>query len=93
MSLDVPEVWRGKVWARDLQVISYRIDDVTTIEYRGPGWVVCSFSQVLNKDGYWECEPQPSSRTEEFRERTRFVSPQVALDAFNMELEQEAREE
>jgi hypothetical protein len=31
------------------------------------------FGMVLNKNLDWEVEPQPSSRSEEFKERTRFT--------------------
>lgn len=44
-------------------------------------WVVCQAGEVLNKKGHWEWEPLPSSRTDNFLQRTRFDSPQEALAA------------
>jgi hypothetical protein len=64
------------------------------IEYRGtqgddpiPGWkpeenerwAICRGSMCFNKQGEWEHEPMPSSRTMPFFARTRFPS---AVDAF-----------
>jgi hypothetical protein len=44
-------------------------------------WVVVCGREVLSKDGGWEHEPNPSSRTDEFKTRTRFASPEEALTA------------
>lgn len=44
-----------------------------SIESRGHGkWAVVDGPFVLNRDGEWEHEPLPSSRTEEFLARARF---------------------
>lgn len=40
-------------------------------------------SDVLNKEGEWEYEPQPSSRDAGFLKRCRFSSVEEALTAFN----------
>lgn len=43
------------------------------VEWRGADqFAVRHLSSVLNKDGEWEYEPMASSRTDEFKERTRF---------------------
>jgi len=45
-------------------------------------WVVTQFtSGVLNKDGEWEYEPQPSSRDDAFIARTRWATFDEALAA------------
>ena len=44
-------------------------------------FVVIQQGEVLAKDGRWEWEPQPSSRTDAFVERTRFDSLNAAIDA------------
>lgn len=46
-------------------------------------WSVNHHGNVLNKDGEWECEPQPSSRDAGFLARCRFSSVEAAVDAFN----------
>jgi hypothetical protein len=45
-------------------------------------WAVVSYDEVLNKSGEWEWEPQPSSRTDEFKKRTRFATTGEALNAY-----------
>ncbi len=35
-------------------------------------WAIVNGGCCLNTDGEWEVEPQPSSRTDEFKARTRF---------------------
>ena len=45
-------------------------------------WAVVNRSCVLNKEGEWEWEPIPSSRTDEYLARTRFDTPSDALAAF-----------
>lgn len=43
------------------------------VESRGDGtWAVKNGGCVLNVDGVWEYEPNPSNRTDEFIARTRF---------------------
>ena len=44
-------------------------------------WAVKRGSCVLSKDGEWEWEPIPSSRTDEFLTRCRFASPAEAFSA------------
>jgi hypothetical protein len=52
----------------------FRFGPDLTVESRGPSqWAVCHPGEVLNADGEWEWEPQPSSRTDEFIARTRFT--------------------
>lgn len=43
------------------------------VEYRGDGrWSVCWLSSCLSRDGEWDYEPQPSSRTDEWLDAHRF---------------------
>lgn len=42
------------------------------VEWRGGAWAITNRGDCLNRDGKWEYEPQPSSRTPEFFERCRF---------------------
>lgn len=44
-------------------------------------WAVCHLGFVLNKELEWEDEPLPSSRTEEFIQRTRWGSYEEAWAA------------
>lgn len=54
--------------------IKYRVDGShITIKERGEKWAVCDGYEVLNNKLEWEIEPQPSSRTDEFKARTRFA--------------------
>lgn len=70
----------GEPLVAALQVRAYMLDEYESIEWRGNRWAVTSgFGQVLNKSGMWEWEPNPSSREEEFIERTRY---ETAEDAF-----------
>ena len=46
------------------------------------GWAIIQRGTCLNKEGKWEFEPMPSSRTEEFFERTRFKDEQEAFEFF-----------
>ncbi len=60
---------------------------LTRVERRaqldGPDmWAVCRLSECLNKLGEWEHEPMPSSRTEEFKDRTRWLSREDAFAAW-----------
>lgn len=45
-----------------------------TVEYRGPGdlWAVMHLSYCLSRSGQWDYEPQPSSRTDDFKATHRF---------------------
>lgn len=52
-------------------------------QMEGPDkWAVQAGSNVLNKQGGWEWEPQPSSRDDAYLERCRFDSAEAALEAF-----------
>ena len=42
-------------------------------------WAIVGDGSVLNKDGLWEYEPMPSSRTDEFRARTRWPTAREAI--------------
>lgn len=42
-------------------------------------WAIRQRSNVLNQQGFWEFEPQPSSRTKAFFKRARFSSEREAL--------------
>lgn len=46
-------------------------------------WSVNHHGNVLNKEGEWEYEPQPSSRDAAFLNRCRFASVEEAVNAFN----------
>lgn len=56
--------------------IDFRIvggEDPIMVSSRGDGkWAVAAGRSVLNLLGEWEWEPMPSSRTDEFKARTRF---------------------
>jgi len=54
----------------------FSVNKSINIESRGENvWAICSiFGQCLNKQMEWEYEPLPSSRTEDFIDRTRFYS-------------------
>jgi len=61
-----------KAMALGLAVRSFSIGDIA-VEFRGLGsWAVLDGGHCLNRDGGWEREPLPSSRTEEFMSRCRF---------------------
>lgn len=47
----------------------------------GHGWFARRFGEVLNKQGEWEHEPQPSNRDAAFYERTLFETPTDAIIA------------
>lgn len=42
---------------------------------------------VLNKHGEWEPEPQPSERNPRFRERTRYMKLEEAVEQLKKEIE------
>lgn len=44
-------------------------------------WAVRRDGRVLNKQGKWEYEPQPSSRTDDLLERCRFDTARAAINA------------
>lgn len=68
-----------------LKPISYLIneDNFIKVEYRGKDkWAITNSDLVLNKHNEWEYEPLPSSRTDEFIQRTRFDSAHAALEFY-----------
>lgn len=66
-----------------LEPVSFRVIGTGVhIDWRGGGWAVRRFSEVLNKSGEWEHEPNPSERDEAFRSRCRWPTPDAALKAF-----------
>lgn len=72
---------------------AYRLDGLDVIGGRWAGleiiekiqrdskslWAVSIGQTCLNMFGEWEYEPQPSSRTDEFIERTRFATLEEAV--------------
>ncbi len=60
------------------------------IEWRDDGaWAIVNAGCCLNTDGEWEVELQPSSRTDEFKARTRFPVEEAmrrAVDYFALGL-------
>lgn len=69
----------------DLPVYSYTISERVSIERRGENaWaVVDAFGDSLNRKGEWEYEPRPSNRSDEYIARTRYSTPQKALDQWH----------
>lgn len=54
-----------------------------TIEYRASNkWAICDGRRCLSKNGTFEFEPMPSSRDDEFLNRTRFDSMMEAYDFY-----------
>lgn len=50
------------------------------VEWRGgDSWAVVRGASVLSREGGFEYEPMPSSRTKAFLKQTRFASPEEAL--------------
>jgi hypothetical protein len=47
-----------------------------------PRWAVCCEGGVLNTHNEWEYEPNPSSRSDAFKKRTRFDTIEEAEAAF-----------
>jgi hypothetical protein len=45
-------------------------------------WKIVKDGFVLGRDGNWHYEPQPSSRTDQHIEKTRWETPYVALCAY-----------
>ena len=73
-----------------LEPIRYLIKDASLpeseklyVEWRGStGWVVADGNTVFNSFGEFEWEPLPSSRDKDFIARTRFATPELALENF-----------
>jgi hypothetical protein len=59
------------------------------ISHRGENaWVIYHNKEILCKDGHWDYEPFPSSRSKQFIEQTRFSTPEQAF-AFWCEIRNE----
>lgn len=77
-----PEEWLSKAtcfeidWARNTLIEGRRQNNDIVL------WVINENRMLLGKDGEWHYEPLPSSRTDEFKELTRFASPDEAYDFF-----------
>jgi hypothetical protein len=56
-------------------------DSVIYVEWMGSGWAITKETSniVFNKEGEWEYQPFPSSRTEEFYRRCRYQTPEEAV--------------
>lgn len=55
------------------KAVVFDLGNHQTIESRGDGrWAIKDAGCVLNADGVWEYEPNPSNRTDDFIARTRF---------------------
>lgn len=58
-----------------------------TIERTGvESWAVRNGKHCLNKEFWFEYEPMPSSRSEEFLKNHRWKTPQEALDALEQSI-------
>ena len=74
----------GKTKISDLEVKAYYITDDVSIEDRGyDRWaIVHTNGNNYNKDGTWDYEPLPSSRTDKWLEEHRWKTAQEALDCY-----------
>jgi hypothetical protein len=52
-------------------------------KYGEMAWCVRRRGFVLGKDGEWEYEPSGGSQDEDFWERTRYESPEIALEYYD----------
>ena len=63
--------------------VKWRLDHRIYAIVRGDtGIAVYDDGEVLNREGKWEWEPQPSSRDEDFLARCRFASLEEAVKAY-----------
>lgn len=81
---------------KELEVLEYQIagggpfdrEDVRLVRRRNRDgvskWAVVNRGAALNADGEWEWEPIPSSRTDEYLARTRFATPEAALNVYRL---------
>lgn len=76
----VPNMWTPVRWSFGTYTIRVIIQRDPTVRKYG---VYDDIGNVLNHDGGWEWEPQPSSRDEDFLKRCRFDSFEQAVEAFN----------
>lgn len=65
----------GPKWMR-AEVVARAFNDDGTVA----SWAIHDLGCVLNMDGEWEIEPQPSSRDAEFLLRTRFLFAETAAE-------------
>lgn len=69
-------------------IAAYRLTDEDRIEEARQSdgsilWAVRrAGTSCLATDGHWEFEPMPSSRDDDFIQRTRYTSPEAALEAW-----------
>ena len=80
------QMWLAKMIAWELvPETSQCAGDEIRLERRdgfsGRRWTVAQRGYVLNKNGEWEWEPQPSSRTDEWLETVRWSTPEEACAA------------
>lgn len=62
------------------QLGKYRGSETVYIEDRGDNrWAITNGDSCLNTDFEWEFEPRPSSRSNEFKDRTRFTFSDAKL--------------
>lgn len=69
-------------------ISAYRVEEAPLVRVEWCGedkWAIRNRGECLNRNGEWEYEPLPSSRTDEFLERCRF-SLADALDALKLSL-------
>jgi len=48
----------------------------------GDRWAIRAWGSCLTRDGHWEIEPMPSSRTDAFLARCRYATPEEALQVW-----------
>jgi|GEM_PF-2936874 len=69
----------------DAEITSYAVGSCSVDRARQQSgavqWAVRRDGMVLNKQGEWETEPQPSNRSDDFLERCRFDSSGQAISA------------
>lgn len=88
--MDKTNIWKSSGDLRKMRAVKYVVKEYLKdpfnsiyIEHRGEtGWAIIQRGTCLNKEGKWEFEPMPSSRTEEFFQRTRFKDEQEAFEFF-----------
>jgi hypothetical protein len=69
-------------WEDALKNLGRQVRIETRDGFEGRKWAVCLGGNVLNKEGEWEWEPQPSSRDDDFFKRCRFDSAEEAYQFF-----------
>ena len=71
----------GKHYASDEPAIMVTINRMRSPFYKGNRYAVRKGGSCLTVDGEWEYEPQPSSRTNKFYDRCRFILLDDAMKA------------